>query len=685
MIYLDTETYCEVPLKWGTYRYAEACEVMLITYAIDDGPIYCWDRTSSILTPPDLAAAFNSPDELVTAHNAMFDRNVMRANGIVIPAERWRCTMMQALSHGLPGGLGALSELFRLGTDEAKQKEGRALIQLFCKPRPKNSKLRRATRHTHRAAWQQFIEYAKHDISAMRVLAGKMPVWNMSPEEVANWHLDQRVNDRGFGVDTELVQSCLHATEAEQRRLKERTNEATGGELDSTTKRDKTLEYLFEHYGVSLPDMKASTIDRRLADPSLPQGLKDLLQLRSMASTSSTAKYQTILRAATGGRIKGALQFAGAGRTGRWAGRTVQPQNYPSKGLLSLPEIREGLTALRLGCEHLIFPDVMRLLASTLRPTICAEKGNKLVWSDLSNVEGRCDVWLAGEEWKLQLFRDIDAGVVKFDTYVMAYAKAFGVPPESVQKWQRQIGKVMELMLARGGGVGSFIAGALAYNMDLDAMAQAALPSVPAGVIAEAKEFLDWSIKTQRGTFGISGDAFIACDALKRLWRLAHPAVVSYWKALEDTARQAIAHPGETFPVGLHNAFRRDGAWLRFFLADGHSLCYASPQVGEKGEISTMGINPYTKQWQRMKRYGGKFFADDSQATACRVLKGNMPKIDEKYDIVLTIHDEVITEVPDSDEYSAKELSALLAAPLPWSDGLPLEAKGHESPYYFKD
>jgi len=687
-LWIDTETWSDTPIKHGTYRYTRDCEVMLVTYAFDDGEVQAWDRTADPVMPDDLAKAFLGKD-LLTAHNAMFDRNAFRFGmSINIPIERWRCTMVQALSHGLPGGLDKLCEIFKIAEEDAKIKEGKDLVRLFCKPRPKSSKLRRATRRTHPEEWARFIEYAKNDIRAMRALSKKMPAWN---NEWSDYHLDQRVNDRGFAVDLPFIEACIAASDKEQARLAEQTSDATNGALSSTTKRDALLDHLFEEYGISLPDLQGDTVERRLNDDSLPQGLRDLLLIRTMASTTCVSKYKAMQRAEVNGRIRGTLQYNGAGRTGRWAGRTVQPQNFPSKGLLPKEDIEAGREALLLGCEHLLYDNVMLLLASSLRSAIVPAPGKKLVWADLSNIEGRIDAWLAGEEWKLQAFRDYDAGVGP-DLYVASYARAFGVTTKSVLEdkqrggTQRQVGKIMELMLAREGGVGSFVTGAEVYHLNLEQLAVAARPAIPADVWDEAAGFLEWTIKSKRNTFGLSNDAFITCDSLKRLWRNAHPKITGLWKALKDAATAAIIHPGTSVPAGERLVFRRDGAWLRLRLPSGRYLCYPSPQLDDKGQISHMGLNNYTHQWCRMKTYGGKFFAESSQATAASFLKGNLPLIEKAgFEAVFSVHDEVVTEVEKSLTDASERLASLLAAPQSWTEGLPLAAKGVEDYHYGKD
>lgn len=688
----DLETYCDAPLKHGTYQYAEKCEVMLFAYAIDDGPVKVLDFTEF---DPGLAweieEALLIADEIVF-QNSMFDRSVFRLARNALPVmrqvgeerHRWRDTMVQALTHSLPGGLEKLGDVLKIEQDKRKHKVGKELVQLFCKPRPKNAKLRRATRETHPVEWQQFIEYADSDILAMREVYRKCPRWNYRGNELDLWHLDQRINDRGVCVDLDLAHAAIAAVTKEQARLKDVTQEMTAGYVESATKRDKLLEYLLMEYGVGLPNLQKDTLERRIDDADLPIEMRNLLAVRLMASTASTSKYRAVVRGVSSdGRLRGLLQFAGAGRTARWAGRLFQPQNLPRPDM-EQEEIEACIVALKAGSIDLVSDNVMRACSNAIRGLIVAPPGKKLVVGDLANIEGRFAAWIAGEMWKLNAFREYDAGTGP-DLYKVAYAKAFNSLVGSVTKPQRQIGKVMELMLQYEGGVGAFITGAATYGIDLDEMAEAALPNIPADVLREATEFYDWTVKKKRSTFGLARDTFIACDALKRLWRYAHPAISSMWGELKDTVIEAINNPGESF-ICRRLTIRRDGAWLKIRLPSGRFLCYPSPQVSDSGQISYMGINQYSRKWCRLKTYGGKFLENICQAGSRDVLAWNMPAIEaDGFEIVLTVHDEDVTEAPDSPDYTTERLCGHLATVPPWADGLPLAAAGFEGYRYRKD
>ncbi|WP_447716859.1 DNA polymerase [Pluralibacter gergoviae] len=680
----DLETYCEIPINNGTHAYAEGVEVLLFAWAIGDEPVSVWDLTANEPIPARLRKAIADPDTLLYFHNSHFDRTVLRhaLPELAPPVERWRDTMVQALAHSLPGALGALCEVLGVPQDKAKDKEGKALIQLFCKPRPKNSKLRRATRKTHPVEWQRFVDYAALDIEAMREVHKRLPTWNYQGTELALWHRDQQINDRGVCMDVQLAEAAIEAVDREQKRLAKRTQVMTDGEVQAATQRDAMIRHIVESYGVELPDMQRSTLERRIADPDLPSAVKELLHIRLQASTTSTSKYKSLMKGISrDGRLRGTLQFCGASRTGRWAGRLFQPQNLPRPSL-EQEDIDAGIEALKLGCADLLFDNIMELTSSAIRGCIMAPEGKKLVVSDLSNIEGRMLAWLAGEQWKLQAFRDNDAGT-GHDLYKLAYASAFGISPGDVTKYQRQIGKVMELGLGFGGGVAAFVTFALVYGLDLEELADAALPNIPRDVTREAKSWYDESVR-RKSTYGLSERVFIACDSLKRLWRRAHPATCDFWYELERTVRTAISAPKKTLHCGQLK-LRRDGAWLRIQLPSGRALCYPAPAI-EKGNINYMGVNSYTRKWQRLKTYGGKLVENVTQAAARDVLAGNMPLIDDAgYSIVLTVHDEVLCEAPDNDNFNDAALSALLSTNPAWAPDIPLNAGGFEAYHYRKD
>lgn len=328
-------------------------------------------------------------------------------------------------------------------------------------------------------------------------------------------------------------------------------------------------------------------------------------------------------------------------------------------------------------------PSVMELCSNAIRGVIVAPPGKKLVVGDLAGIENRVLAWASGENWKLRAFRDYDDGTGP-DMYKLAYAKSFGVSPSDVDKAQRQIGKVQELALGYAGGPGAFMTFALAYGIDLDRMADDAMLSIPESTLQEASEFFDWQQKEKRSTYGMSRKAFIVCDAFKRLWREAHPNTVAMWRYVETAVREAIEAPGSSIQAGRFTV-RRDGAWLRIVMPSGRALCYPSPKI-EDGTITYMGTNQFTRKWERIRTYSGKLVENLVQGMARDVLAYNMPLVEEQgYEIVLSVHDELITEAPDSPEYSVDELCALMATTPEWAEDLPLASAGFEDRRYRKD
>lgn len=690
-LWFDCETFSECDLKSaGTHAYAahESTCITVAQWAVDDGEPVVVDCTEPGGTDQyALIDLLRDPRVTIVAHNSMFDRTLLRhCWGIDVPVERWQDTMIQAMSHGLPGSLDKIGQIVGLEEDKAKDKRGRELIQLFCKPRPKNSILRRATRETHPDQWAEFLEYSRQDIVAMRAIGKRLPSWNYRAghPELGIWHLDQRVNDRGVAVDLELAHAAIDAVAREQKRLKREVVEQTNGLVTSASKRDQLLAFICAEYGVDLPDMKADTLRRRVEDPDLPEGVRLLLSIRLEATKTSTAKYKALVNATSAdSRLRNTMQFAGAQRTARWAGRLVQLQNLPRPDMKQ-PEIDEGIEALKAGCAELFFSNTMRLTANTVRGCIVAPPGKKLVIADLSNIEGRGLAYLAGERWKLKAFADFDAGIGE-DLYKVAYGRSFNIDPKEATGQKRQIGKVMELGLGYEGGVAAFLTFAAVYNMDLEDLAKAVWATASREALENAQGMWNWAQKKKR-TLGLPMAVYVACEVLKRAWRDAHAATQALWAAAGEAVRLAIKNPGESFPIGQHLKARRDGAWLRIRLPSGRYLCYINPSVDDDGQITYFGVNQYTRTWGRIKTYGGKLIENCTQAFARDILAYNMPAIEAKgYEIVLSVHDELLTETPDREEYNADELGQMMATAPTWAQGIPLAAAGFETYRYRKD
>lgn len=641
VLYLDLETYSETPITHGTHKYAENAEVLLVAYAFDDEPVEVMDLTER--GSLDSVQMMIDTADTVVIHNSAFDRTVLRHCGVHVPIHKIEDTMVRALAHGLPGSLGQLCDVLGVPQDKAKDKAGKKLIHLFTKPRPKNVKLRRATRDTHPEEWAAFIEYARLDVDAMRVVYRLLPDWNSRGSERALWLLDQTINDRGIAIDVELADAALRAFQRSARSLAERTRVLTGGAVGSLTQRDKFLQHLEDGLSFTTPDLKKGTVSTLLQGTLSPE-VRELLEIRQQASATSPAKYKVLLKATSAdGRLRGTLQFCGASRTGRWGGRLFQPQNLP-RPTLKQEQIDAGIKAMKLDVEDLLFDNVAELCSSAVRGALVASPGHKLVVSDLSNIEGRVLAWLAGEDWKVKAFSDFDAGV-GHDLYKLAYARSFNKDAEDVTKDERQIGKVQELALGYQGSIGAFSSMAALYGVFLPE------PEV---------------------------------DAIVKAWRKAHKAVVSLWYDLERAAKEAIRSPGtrqvvRDLTVGYQNN------WLRIKLPSGRYLCYPHAALS-KGSIVYEGVNQYTKKWETIETYGGKLVENVVQAVARDVLASGMQRAEAAgYAVCLHVHDELITETPDTDEYSVDGLSRIMSTNPGWALGLPLAAAGFETHRYKKD
>lgn len=687
-LYLDTETRSPVDLsKVGAYAYAEQAELLLIGWAMGKDPVQVHDCTRADAMPDALAKALSDPRCLIYAHNSTFDRLVLKANGYDVPAERWIDTAMVARAHSLPASLAQLgAHFFGQHSDKTKESQGKALLRLFCTP-TRNGGYNNAS--THPEQWSQFIAYCAQDVTALREIVKRLPSFNLTYIERYLWVLDQRINDRGFAVDTALVDSALSAIEAEQLRLDTEIAELTDGAIRSTRQTGALAGFLDLQLGVNLGDLQKSTVEEALQrlhqQGRLSGKVRAILENRSQSSKSSTSKYKALKNGVNrDGRMRGTLLYCGAQRTGRWAGRLFQPQNLPRPSMQA-EQIEAGIDALKAGTAPARFANIMQLTSDALRGTIVAPEGKKLVVADLSNIEGRVLAWLSGEQWKLKAFDDYDKGT-GHDLYKLAYASSFGVPPESVTKEQRQIGKVQELALGYEGGVGAFLQFAKAYGMDLEAMADLAWPTLPSNLLISASANYHRQLATNADRFaGLSQSAFVVCDVFKTLWRNAHPATVKLWRQLSDAFQQAVGRDASV-TVGEHLTVIGSKGHVYIRLPSGRSLAYYDARVIENGQLQFYGVNSTTKQWGRINTYSGKLAENVTQAVARDVLGfGALMAEASGYEVVLSVHDELITETPDSSDFSAEQLAALMCVAPEWAKGLPLSASGFSAKRYRKD
>jgi len=660
MIYLDIETRSPTPIADGSYRYAERAEVILMQWARDGGEV----RVAEV----DRAEAIRfvqGTDEAIAAHGP-FERILLG-----ISPERYIDVIAWAHSHGLPGSLDKLCDIFRLTEDQAKIKEGGRLIQRFCKP---NAEGGYCDKTTHPVEWERFKEYAGRDVIAMREITKRLPNWNYPGNRFENrvYCADQRINDRGMRIDIQLAANVVGAVRTRNAALDARVDEITEGAVNTANQRDALLEHVLDAFGVSLPDLTKSTVTRRLEDPDLPNGVKELLTLRLETATTTASKYKTLLRCANAdGRLRGALVYSGAQRTHRWAGRMFQPHNL-ARPTWKYPDIAAWIDCMRTFGDA---PDVKAGAREAARGCIVAPEGKILGVVDWKNVEGRVAAWGAGENWKVQAFRDYDEGSGP-DLYLLAYAKAFGVP---IERARRDVGKVMELALQYEGGVGAFFTFSTVYGVDLEAISSDA--PVPAWALEEAEWLYANRGKYHMSDYGLSQRAWVTCDALKRLWRAAHPAIVEAWRKLKEGWICACA--GGVYRSGHFKVDKR-GAWLRVHMPNGTCLCYPGARYSPEDGCSFMGLSHYTKQWTRIRTHGGKLFENWVQKAARDVLARVVVEADSRgLPIVLTVHDEPVAEL--NDETELERLEALCLEAPTWATGLPLAVEGFTTTRYHKE
>lgn len=691
-LFADLETFSPLNLpQVGSFRYAEDCEILLWGYAIDNEPARVWDCTNPQTKemPEALAKALKevqAGERKIVWHNGMmFDTVVLAAHGYHIPLEMIVDTMVIAYQHGLPGALGDLCDVLSMPTDKAKDKDGKRLVQLFCKPQPECYKVRRHDRYTKPEDWIKFVNYCRLDVEAERELFKALPKWNCTEWEHRLQVLDAEINRRGMQIDVDLAEAAVELSERNKKLLAEETQRQTNGEVGAATQRDALIDYMAREYGWKIDTMTKAELEKRVDDPSVPEPVRELLKLRLMSTKTSIQKFKALLRRVNkDGRIRGGLQFRGAARTGRWGGRGFQPQNL-ARPTMPQREIDFAAAVLKDGTFECFYEDPSSVLPNLLRGEIIAPAGKKLIVADYSNVEGRVLAWLAGEEWKLQAFRDFDAGH-GHDLYKLAYARAFGVKPEDVTKPQRQIGKVLELALGYGGGAPAFARFAKAYGIDLSDMAEYVKSTAQRAVWLEAVDGYPYFVEKNR-TGGLEREAFIACDVLKRLWRKTNPKIVQFWANVGQAVQKAIVSR-ESVRVG-YVAFTRTESFLVIRLPSGRLLCYPSPKTNPgvgKDSFTYMGVNQFSRKWEKIESYGAKNVENITQAVACDLLSEGLLRMDAAgYKTVLTIHDEAITETPDTDEFTFKKMEHLMSTLPDWAPGLPLVAAGYEAYRYRKD
>ncbi|KJZ82500.1 DNA polymerase [Candidatus Liberibacter solanacearum] len=670
-LFIDIETRSPKPLpKVGVWAYAEEAKITLCAYAHNDETIKLWDCTANPVMPSDLLKHLKDDTVVCVAHNSLFERILFKKSlNITIPPRRWICTSILARINGLPASLKNACMALKFPETLTKMEEGKALIARFCKGSIEESPYD-AKRANHVQAWQLFGEYCKRDVEATRELYKRLTP--LSENERHLWLLDQEINDRGYAIDLNLVKKLQELIAFEREKLDEELKTLTFGVIGSSRKTDLLNKYLFLYMGLDLPDMAESTIATALSQPNITQRAKDILNNRLSSSQSAILKLNTLSGAVSPDlRLRGTLQFYGASRTGRWSGCVFQPQNLPRPNT-SHETIEEAIESSNFPSD-----DPLRFASDCVRSCIIASTGKKLIVADLAGIEARVLAWIAGEQWKLNAFANGE------DIYKTAYSKAFNVPLSDVTKDQRAIGKVMELALGYQGGARVFQKMASTLGLNLQQFSKSIKNTATSEDWEQAQRRCLWMQETHP-EFAVH-DPFIgtACELVKGAWRAKHQGVVQLWKDCGE-AFDCVIKEGRSISA------RRVAGVPPLLMKKQHQNVFITLPSNRKlvyrdVKSDRSYLNTATAQIMRERTYGGKLTENIVQAISRDILATGMINATKAgYDIVLTVHDEIVCEVPDTPEFSSDELCFLMTQNPEWAKGLPLKAEGYEAVRYRK-
>lgn len=653
---VDIETYSDVDIRTaGAYAYAgsPAFEILLIAYKIDSEPVKVIDLTDKQnqfdADCKEFYAALVAPDYLKTAYNANFERTCLAAYlKKPMPPEQWKCTAVHAATLGLPGTLSAVGEALGLPEDKQKDKIGKSLIQYFCKPckptKANGGRTRNLPEHAPEK-WAQFIEYNRQDVVTEDAIKEKLAIYPVTEEEQRLWELDQHMNDRGVRLDMHLVENILGYDVVYQERLMQEAREIT--RLDNPNSLSQLKQWFADKYDMEVRSITKDTITRIAEElktkPDPGPGLR-MLEIRQELGKTSTKKYAAMKNAVCrDGYLRGILQFYGANRTGRWAGRIVQVHNLPQNKIPDIDYARQLVSEGDFETLELLFEGVPFVFSQLIRTAFIPSEGGRFCVADFSAIEARVIAWLAGEEWRLEVFR------THGKIYEASASQMFHVPIENIQKGSklRQQGKVAELALGYGGAFGA-----------IKAMDKAG--SIPDDEI----------------------------PMLVANWRRASPNICKFWRMAEEAAKKAIQ---ERRTVKLKNglSFSYMNKILFIKLLSGRKLAYYDARIEEtaKGEsITYAGVEQQTKRWGRLETWGGKLVENIVQATARDCLAATMTQVSKMgYRIVMHVHDEIIVDAPLSDTHALDNIICVMAQEISWARGLPLKGDGYETDFYKKD
>lgn len=648
---IDIETYSSNDLpSCGVYKYVEAPDftILLFAYSIDGGPVTCVDFAQGEELPAEIVAALRDPDVVKTAFNAAFERIcISKYYGwpLMDPAQ-WRCTMVRAARMGLPLSLGQCGEVLKLA--DGKMKEGAALIRYFsCPTRKKDGTIIRHYPADAPDRWEVFVKYNIRDVEVEQAILAKVRRLEPADFDEDLYTVDQRINDRGVMIDRQLVDNAARFDEEYKAELLREAQELTGMENPNSPAQIK--EYLQKATGQTFASLNKKSLDDIEANLQYWPKAKKVLALRREMGKTSNKKYNAMQQCVCAdGRIHGLLQFCGAARTGRWAGRLVQVQNLPQNHLKDLDYARNLVKAGDLEDFELNYANPTQVLSELIRTAFIAKPGHTFHVCDFSAIEARVIAWLAGETWVLDVFRK--GG----DIYCATASQMFHKPVEKhgQNAELRQKGKIAVLALGYGGGVSA-----------LEAMGGSRMG------LSEREEK----------------------DIMLR-WREANKKIVKLWKVIETAAIRAL-QTGETITINRGIEVSRQWGCLTIKLPSGRNICYPRASVGVETNdgwrgnhpiIEYEGLNQITKKWEKIRTYGGKLTENVVQSIARDILGIVILRADkEGMDTVFHIHDEIVVEA--TQEQTLEQVEALFDTPISWCKDLPLKGAGYTTPYYLKD
>ena len=652
---IDIETRSSVNIsKCGAYKYAQSedFEILLFSYKLNDSEVKLVDLKQGEKIPDDIVALLNNPDCIKHAYNAAFEWYCLNRAGYETNISQWRCTMMHATYLGLPAGLGMTGKAIGIAEDKKKLTTGSRLIQYFsvpCKSTKTNGGRTWNDPHHDLEKWKLYCEYNMQDVEAEYEIYQYIKAFEVPSKEQKLWEMDILMNANGVMVDRSLVNGVLSIDSESTNNLTEEAFKIT--ELENPNSVSQLKTWVESQLGEELDGLTKDVISDLLSRDNLPLKVKRVLEIRQQLGKTSVSKYSAMENAmCSDDRVRGLLQFYGANRTGRWAGRLVQVQNLPRNYIDTLDTARNFAKAGNYEALKLLYGNVPDTLSQLVRTAFIASK-DKFIISDFSAIEARVIAWLAGEEWVNEVF------ATHGKIYEATASQMFNVPIDKISKGNpeyslRQRGKVATLALGYQGGESALIA------MGADRM----------GLTSE--ELTDIKVR----------------------WREANKNIVRLWYAVGDAVIQAMNGNGTQYVRGLVIQREWDMMYgldfISIKLPSGRSLYYPKPFLKlnqfEKDALHYYGVNQTTKKWEVNSTYGGKLVENIVQAIARDCLAETLLRLYEKnYDVVMHIHDEVVIDAYDDEKL--EDVNNILAEPIPWAPGLVLKGAGFETKYYMKD